>query len=107
MPKNESHYGNYVAGSEVNRPFSSRLQVEAGEGTKGRAKPNTIVELTALPSFIQRMKPHKVGKHKNKNVDGIVDDHFTELADEGEALDGIDRHLGEMLTDPNSDAWDL
>ena len=92
---------------EVHRPFSDRLSVEQGEGQKGRAKPNTIVELTALPGFIQRMRPTKVGKHKKKNVDGIVDDHFTELADEGEALDGIDRHLGEMLMDPNSDAWDL
>ena len=107
MSKNEEHYGNYVAGSEANRPFSKHLTVEAGEGTKGRPKPNTVVELTALPGFIQRMRPTKVGKHKNKNVDGIVDDHFTELAEDGEQLDGIDRHLGAMMEDPNSDVWDL
>ena len=104
MSKHED-YARYQP--DIHRPFSPHLNVEQGSGTKGRPKKNTIVELTALPGFIQRMKPQKVGAHKNKNVDGIIDDHFTELADEGEQLDAIDRHLGEMLSDPDGEVWSL
>lgn len=108
MPKNDDTYGHYNADSPVYRATSPRLSVEAGVGSKGRAKKNTIVELTALPGFIQRMKPTKVGKHKNKNVDGIVEDSFQELADESDDhLDAIDRHMGSMLEDPEGAIWDL
>ena len=110
MPEsiNESDYGTYDPNSPVYRPISERLTVDAGAGSKGRAKKNTVVTMTAMPSFIQRMKPTKVGKHKNKNVDGIVEDHFTDLADESDDhLDAIDRHLGSMLEDPDGAIWDL
>ena len=97
-----------VYNPEVHRPFSPHLNVEQGSGTKGRPKKNTIVSMEALPGFIQRMKPTKVGKHKKVNADGIVEDHFTDLADDSdEHLDGMDRHLGAMLEDPDGAIWDL
>ena len=92
---------------EVHRPFSQQLSVEQGEGTKGRPKPKTIVEMQALPGFIQRMKGTKVGKHKKHLDIGIENDSAAELADEGEFMDGQDRHIADMLRDDNSDAWDL
>ena len=93
---------------EVHRPFSPHLSVEQGEKQKGRANPKTIVQMTAMPGFIQRMKPQRVGAHKNKNVDGIIEDSFQELADESDDhLDGIDRHLGQLLADGDEATWAL
>ena len=93
---------------EVHRPFSEHLSVEQGEGTKGRPKRNTIVEMQALPGFIQRMRGTKVGKHKKHLDIGIENDSAAELAEEGEFMDGQDRHIASILAnDPDSDGWDL
>ena len=105
MTRHDS-YGTYDP--DIHRPFSPHLSVEQGEKQKGRANKNTIVSMEPMPGFIQRMKPQRVGAHKNKNVDGIVEDSFQELADESdEHLDAIDRHLGQMLTDPDGEVWNL
>ena len=102
------NYGVYDGDNPVYRPFSKHLQVEQGEKPKGRAKPNTIVSMEALPDFISRMKPHKVGKHKKHLDIGIENDSAAELADEGESMDAQDRHIASILAnDPDSDGWDL
>ena len=94
---------------EVHKPFSKHLTVEQGEGTKGRPKKNTIVEMEALPGFISRMKPQRVGQHQSKHIEiGIENDSAAELADEGEFLTGAERHIASILAnDPDSDGWDL
>ena len=85
---------------EVHRPFSEHLSVEQGEGTKGRAKPNTIVSMTAPPEFIKRFKPTKVGR-KVDHVDGIEDGSASDYGDQfGEQFTGVERHIIAMA---NSD----
>ena len=99
-------YGTYD--TEIHRPFSTHLTVEQGEGTKGRPKKNTIVEMTALPGFIHRLKGTKVGAHKKHLDIGLENDSACELADDiGEALSGQDRHIAQMLGDDLDDAWNL
>lgn len=105
MSSNESHYGTYDANSSVYRPISERLIVNAGEGTKARPSRNATAQMTAPPSFIKRFKATKVGR-KVDHVDGIQADSFAEFADEEDSLNGLERHIGQMLMDDNQDAWD-
>ena len=99
MPNNDDFYGTYDPSSPVYRPTSERLTVEAGVGSKGRAKKNATATMTAPPEFIKRFKPTKVGR-KVDHVDGIVEDSASDYSEQfGESFNAIDRHLIHMADD--------
>ena len=92
-------YGTY--NPEIHHPFSTRLTVEQGKGTKGKEKKNTIVEMKAPPEFIKRFKPTKCGKNKSTHIDGIEDGSASDYGDQyGESFTGVERHIIAMA---NSD----
>jgi hypothetical protein len=96
-PKNDNHYGTYNA--DINHPFSSRLSVEDGSKPKGRPMKNVSCEMTALPSFINRLKATKVGKQVH-HIDGVAVDSPAELSDSsGQGYTGIQKHIIAMSND--------
>ena len=93
---------------EVHRPFSPHLTVEQGEGTKGRAKPNTIVSMTAPPEFIKRFKPTKCGKHKNHLDIGIEEWSASDCSEVIDAsLSGVERHIVAMAAGDDDELADF
>jgi hypothetical protein len=102
MPKNDSHYGSYNA--DINHPFSSRLSVEEGNKPKGRPMANISCEMTAMPDFIKRFKPTKVGKQVI-HVDGVEVDSVTDLSTGGDRFyTPQERHVIAMANNGNEDA---
>ena len=79
--------------------------MDAGEGTKARPPRNATAKMTAPPEVINRFKVTKVGR-KVQHVDGVQADSFAEFADEEDSLNGIERHIGQMLMDGDESAWD-
>ena len=91
MTRHDS-YGTYDP--DIHKPFSPHLSVEQGEGTKGRPKKNTIVEMQAPPEFIKRFKPTKCGKHKKHLDIGIEEWSASDCSEEMDTtLTGIERHI--------------
>ena len=97
MTRHDS-YGTYDP--DIHKPFSPHLSVEQGEGTKGRPKKNTIVEMKAPPEFIKRFKPTKVGKHKKHLDIGIEEGSASDYCQDDESFTGVERHIIAMA---NSD----